>query len=94
MHHYLAIHTIKQYPETQDEWLELWEAVLGNLCGNAKWLNSYYDPTDEHLYCLWEADSEQQIHSCFTEEGRMMAPIEQIREVAYFDIQAMAADLS
>ncbi len=94
MHHYLVIHTVKQYPETQDEWLELWEAVLSNICGTGRWLNSYYDPADERLYCLWEAESEEQIRSCYTKEGAAMAPIEQIREVAYFDIQAMAANLS
>lgn len=94
MHHYLVVHAIKQYPETQDEWLALWEAVLSNQCGSSRWLNSYYDPADESLFCLWEAESEEQIHSCFTEEGKKMAPILQIREVAYFDIQTMGASKS
>ncbi|MGD2058327.1 MAG: DUF4242 domain-containing protein [Anaerolineales bacterium] len=94
MHHFLVIHTVKQYPETQDEWLELWEGIIKNLCGDVRWLSSYYDPADERLYCLWEAETEAQIHSCFTEEGVTMAPIEEIREVAFFDIQEMSTNLT
>lgn len=94
MHHFLVIHIVKQYPESQEEWLELWEGILRNLCGNARWLYSYLDPADEHLYCLWEAETAAQIQSCFTEEGIAMAPIEEIREVAFFDIQELSSNLT
>jgi hypothetical protein len=92
MHHFLVVHTVKEYPETQDEWLGLWEAVLGQTCGDTRWLTSYYDPKDERLYCVWEANSEEEIQTCFGAVDTEMAPIEQIREVAYFDIQAMASN--
>lgn len=93
MHHYLVIHTVKQYPETQDEWLGLWEDILKNTCSDARWLNSYYDPGDERLYCVWEATSEDEIYACFRGVGAEMAPVERVREVAYFDIQAMASNM-
>lgn len=89
MHHYLVVHKVIEYPETQDEWLGLWEGVLNNTCGDTRWLTSYYDPADERLYCVWEADSEAEIEACFTGVNQEMAPVEQIREVAFFDIQAM-----
>jgi hypothetical protein len=94
MHHYLVTHMIARYPESQDEWLDLWEEVLRNICGDSRWINSYYDPAEEKLYCLWEAESTESIRSCFTEEGHEIAPIEEIREVAYFDIESMSQELN
>lgn len=88
MHHYLVIHTIKQYPETQDEWLDSWGNVLEKLGGNTRWIHSFYDPEDEQLYCIWQAESEDEIRSRFSESGIENAPIDEIREVAYFDIGA------
>jgi hypothetical protein len=85
---------VEEYPETQDEWLDLWEDVIKNACGNARWLNSYYDPADDKLYCVWEAESEDQITACFGEVNTSMAPIQEIREVAFFDIEALAASLN
>jgi hypothetical protein len=84
---------VEEYPETQDEWLDLWESVLAKACGSAHWLNSYYDPADEKLYCVWEAESEDEIQACFSGVGAKMAPIQQIREVAYFDIAALAENM-
>jgi quinol monooxygenase YgiN len=87
MPNYLVIHKISRYPESQDEWVDDWQSLRQRSLQNpgCTWLTSFVDSEENLLYCLWEADDEECINSCFTSVESEMAPIINMREIVLFD---------
>lgn len=86
MPQYLLIHDVLEYPETQDEWIELWREIRGKACGEVKWLHSFYEPDSRRLYCQWQAPDVESILACFPPETMAEAPIVSSSEIVLFDI--------
>ena len=87
MPHYLLVHQVERFPESQDEWIELWRAVRKRCSEKAEWLHSFMDTRTNKLYCEWKADDLQAVMECFGPESLDMAPIEYTTEIAYFETE-------
>ena len=87
MPNYLVVHSIKRYPQSQDEWVEDWKGLRERSENNpgCTWLSSFVDSEETLLYCLWDAEDEDCIKACFTPEEAEMAPIINIREIVLMD---------
>jgi hypothetical protein len=87
MPNFLVVHSIKSYPESQDEWVDDWKGLRQRSQENpdCTWLSSFVDSDKRLLYCLWEAESMDCIQACFTPEEGEMAPITDSREIVLFD---------
>lgn len=86
---YLVIHAVREYPDSQEDWLELWERVWSKTGGSTQWRGSFYSPEEDRLYCIWEADRPEDIEACFEKDELLkIAPIESMRIGAYFDVAA------
>lgn len=87
MPHYLLVHSVTQYPGSQQDWVESWRELrlaARNVEG-VRWLQSFYDPDAEELYCQWEAADPDTILTCFSEDQLAMAPVKSVREIVLFD---------
>ena len=85
MANYLIIHKVERYPETQDEWIDVWRTIRKRSCEGTEWVYSFFDPSSNLLYCHWEAESEQDILGCLSGDIEDMAPIQHISEIVLFD---------
>lgn len=86
MPQYLLIHDVKIYPESQDEWINLWKKIRERACGDSKWLHSFFEPESGRMYCEWEAPDVDSILACLSEEVLENAPIISTSEVVLFDV--------
>lgn len=87
MPHYLLVHGVAQYPGSQQDWVEGWAALResSRSVEGVRWLQSFYDPEAEALYCQWEAPDVDSIMRCFSEDQLEMAPVESVSEIVLFD---------
>ena len=86
MTHYLLIHDVKVYPESQDEWIEMWRDLRSRACGEVEWLHSFYEPESRRMYCQWSAPDLDAIMACI--EGKVLetAPVIATSEIVLFDV--------
>lgn len=92
MTHYLIVHDIKDYPETQDDWIEMWRDLRARASGSAKWLHSFYEPSTRRMYCEWEAPDTESIMTCFYDELLEIAPVISSSEVVIFNLAWLDED--
>jgi len=62
---YIVIHRLPG-AATQDEVIAAGQAIMARLSDDARWLNSWLVPDDEHLFCEWEASSEKAIYGSWS----------------------------
>jgi hypothetical protein len=86
---FFVIHQVATLPDSYNDWVDRLRAVRMRACGNSKisaaWLNSWYSPEEERMYCEWEADHPEDIQACLTEEDLAIIPLVSIVEVAHID---------
>jgi hypothetical protein len=85
MAYYLLVHSVSEYPGTQDEWVKSWSAVHQRASESTRWIHSFFDAEAGKLYCEWEAENPEDILKCISDDQLRMAPIEAIREIAIID---------
>jgi hypothetical protein len=89
MARFFVVHRVAALPDTYNDWVDRLRAVRLRTCvnteTNATWLNSWYSPTEERMYCEWEADRSEDIRTCLTEDDLAIIPVESIFEVAHID---------
>lgn len=85
MPHYLLVHNVAKYPETQDDWIDQWREVRKRAQGDAEWVHSFFDPAGGKLYCEWKADNIEAIIECLPQGIPEQAPIEYSSEIILFD---------
>jgi hypothetical protein len=86
MPQYLLVHDILEYPESQDDWIQMWRNLRERACGEIVWLHSFYEPSTRKMYCEWEAPDISSIMACLTEEVLKTAPVVSSSEVVLFDV--------
>jgi hypothetical protein len=86
MPQYLLVHRIETYPDSQDEWIDMWRLLQKRATGEVAWLHSFYEPSSNKLYCQWQAPDLESIKACFTEDTLIKAPIVYSSEVVLFDL--------
>ena len=82
---YIIRHSIQQYPESQDHWINIWKEIRERACGETRWLHSFLIPEKDQLYCQWDAESLEDIVSCLGDDVLPMAPIDYSAEIVTFD---------
>jgi hypothetical protein len=87
MPQFLLIHKVQDYPDSQDEWIDLWRSIRNRACGEVEWLHSFYEPGSGKLYCEWQAPSLEAILTCLSDEVLELAPVETTSEVVLFDLK-------
>jgi hypothetical protein len=87
MPQFLLIHKVQDYPDSQDEWIDMWRSIRKRAKGEVEWLHSFYEPSSGKLYCEWKAPSLEAILECMSEEVIKIAPIEITSEVVLFDLK-------
>ena len=75
MPQYLLVHDVLVYPETQDDWIEMWCDIRARACGEVEWLHSFYEPSTRRMYCQWTAPDVDAIMTCLTEDVLKTAPV-------------------
>ncbi len=86
MPHYLLIHKIEMYPETQDDWIDQWREIRNTAHGDVEWIRSFFDPAGGKLYCQWKAESMESIVESFPPGILEQAPVEYSSEIVLFDM--------
>jgi hypothetical protein len=87
MPHFLIVHHVTSYPGSQEDWVDIWRELReeSQRVEGVTWLQSFFDPERDELFCEWEADELETIKRCFTEDQLEMAPIKSVREIVLFD---------
>jgi len=85
MPQYLLVHDVLEYPESQDDWIEMWRSLREKACGQAEWLHSFYEPSTRKMYCEWDAPDIESIMACLSEELLAIVPVLSSSEVVLFD---------
>lgn len=85
MPHYLLVHKIAKYPESQDDWIDEWREVRQNAKGEVEWIHSFLNPAEGKLYCEWKAEDIEAIIKCLPSDIQVQAPIEYSSEIILFD---------
>ena len=92
MPQYLLVHNVLIYPETQDEWIGLWQEIRSRACGDVEWLHSFYEPSTRKLYCQWQAPDVDSIKACLSKKVLENAPIMSSSEIVLFDVTWLDED--
>lgn len=89
MARYFVVHRVATLPDSYNDWVDRLRGVRLRACENseitAAWLNSWYSPDEERMYCEWEAERPEDIRMCLTDEDLAIIPLESITEVAHID---------
>ncbi len=85
MPHYLLVHKIATYPESQDDWIDQWREIRKKAHGDVEWVHSFFDPAEGKLYCQWKAENMESIVKCFPPGSEKQAPVEYSSEIILFD---------
>jgi hypothetical protein len=83
MARFIAIHNSPP-TASQDQLLEGAKKVMASLEQGAEWLNSWWVPETEQLFCEWEAPSADAIQTSL-EPVKNLFPIEALYEVQWID---------
>jgi hypothetical protein len=86
MPQYLIIHDVLDYPESQDDWIEMWRSLRERACAPVEWLHSFYEPSTRKMYCEWNAPDIEAIMACLSEDLLSIAPVISSSEVVLFDV--------
>jgi hypothetical protein len=71
---------------TQDKLIDSAKKVAASLAPGAEWLNSWWIPDTQKLFCEWEASDGDAIRASL-EPSKDLLPIESIYEVQWIDPQ-------
>ena len=71
---------------TQDKLIDSAKRVTASLSPGAEWLNSWWIPETQKLFCEWEAPDADTIRASL-EQAKDLLPIESIHEVLWIDPQ-------
>ncbi len=85
MPHFLIIHKVAMYPESQDEWLDQWRDIKKKAHGDIEWIHSFLDPAAGKLYCQWKAESLESLMKFLTPSILEQGPVEYSSEIVLFD---------
>lgn len=90
MAEYLVIHEVKELPQSQEEWIRSFRGLRARCNEQANWLSTSYEPETGRIYCVWKAESPEDIKRCFLPEQLEMAPVIHIGEIIQIDPKWLA----